>query len=186
MRVKQRRAVFFDRDGVLNRALIKNGKPHSPHSLQELIIPEDALSALQSLKNQGFLLIGATNQPDVPRGNVSKETIETINNALLSQLPLDEIRVCFHDDADDCECRKPKPGLLTQTAKDYEIDLTKSFMIGDRWRDIAAGQQAGCKTIWLQCDYKEQKPKSPDYIATSLTEAANWILKQTKKYMRNE
>ena len=95
----------------------------------------------------------------------------------MEMLPLDEMRVCYHDDKDQCECRKPLPGLLTEAAKDFGIDLQNSVMIGDRWKDIEAGQRAGCKTIWIRQDYQEKDPVKPaSFVATSLTDATNWII----------
>jgi D-glycero-D-manno-heptose 1,7-bisphosphate phosphatase len=171
------KAVFFDRDGVLNHAVIKNGKPYPPATLAELRIPTDAIDALMALKSAGFLLIGATNQPDVARGTTAQHVVEAINTKLMDLLPLDEIRVCYHDDVDLCECRKPSPGLLTQAALEYGIDLENSIMIGDRWKDIEAGQRAGCKTIWINNDYQEASPKkAPDFTTRSLKESAEWIL----------
>lgn len=173
----KRKAIFFDRDGVLNEAIIKNGKPFAPLSLAELRIPDEVAPALKVLKKAGFLLIGATNQPDVARGATTRANIEAINAKLMAELPLDEIRVCYHDNADDCACRKPLPGLLTAAAEEYGIDLTSSVMIGDRWKDIEAGQQAGCKTIWLRKDYDEEGPKQPaDLEALSLNDAVKWIM----------
>lgn len=174
MKVK---AIFLDRDGVLNHAIVKNGKPYPPASVDEVTIPADAEASMQALKQAGYLLIGATNQPDVPRGVTKKETVEAINQRILAALPLHEIRVCYHDDADACECRKPLPGLLLQAAEEYNIDLQQSFMIGDRWRDIEAGQKAGCKTIWLNYQYQEKSPDHPDFITAQLAGAAEWILK---------
>ena len=171
------KAIFLDRDGVLNHAIVRNGKPYPPASLDELSIPDDAITALQQLKKYGFLLIGATNQPDVARGTTRRQTVEAINAKLLEWLPLDEINICYHDDKDSCACRKPLPGLLTEAAKRLHIDLSSSFTIGDRWKDIEAGQRAGCKTIWLKQDYLERRePEQPaNFIATSLTEAISWI-----------
>jgi D-glycero-D-manno-heptose 1,7-bisphosphate phosphatase len=171
------RAIFLDRDGVLNKAIIKNGKPYPPSSIEELHIPEEVLPALQLLKSAGFLLIGATNQPDVARGTTPISVVKSINSILMDKLPLDEIRVCYHDDKDNCACRKPAPGLLLDAAKNYSIDLSQSFMIGDRWKDIEAGQRAGCKTIWIQQGYLERKPNIPaNYETSSLLDAAKWIL----------
>lgn len=161
---------------MLNQVVIKNGKPYPPASLAELRIPADVQTALQTLKSAGFLLIGATNQPDVARGTTAKTTVEAINAQLMSSLPLDEIRVCYHDDADHCECRKPLPGLMTQSAQKYDIDLANSFMIGDRWKDIDAGKNAGCKTIFIDNNYLERKPEQPDFVARNLTEAVKWII----------
>lgn len=171
------KAVFFDRDGVLNHAVIKDEKPYPPSSLAELIITDGATSDLASLKKAGFLLIGVTNQPDVARGTTLQSTVEAINQSLLQQLPLDEILVCYHDDYHQCHCRKPLPGLLTTSAEKYHIDLAHSFMIGDRWRDIEAGQRAGCKTILIDYNYAEKKAVSPDFTTTSLSTAVEWILR---------
>jgi D-glycero-D-manno-heptose 1,7-bisphosphate phosphatase len=174
----KKKAIFLDRDGVLNHAVIKNGKPYPPATLEELSIPNDVEMALNVLKAHDFLLIGATNQPDVARRTTTRETVEAINYQLMSSLPLNDIRVCYHDDHDSCDCRKPLPGLLLQAAEEYDIDLAQSIMVGDRWKDIEAGKNAGCKTIWLRCDYEEpQPPRSPDFVASSLKEAADWIIK---------
>lgn len=172
-----RKAIFLDRDGVLNNAIVRNGKPYPPASLDEVMVADDVLPALQALKAQGYLLIGATNQPDVARGTTEKSLVEAINAVLLAMLPLDEIRVCYHDDKDGCTCRKPGPGLMTEAAKELDIDLSASIMIGDRWKDIDAGQSAGCKTVWIDRGYDEKKPASPDAVVQSLGQAAEWIVK---------
>ena len=133
-------------------------------------------SGSEALKADGFLLIGATNQPDVARGATPQAIVEAINAKLMATLKLDEIRVCYHDDHDQCQCRKPLPGLLIEASKEHDIDLKQSVMIGDRWKDVEAGKNAGCKTIWLRAGYQEQDPpRPPDFIATSLLEAAQWI-----------
>lgn len=177
----QRKAIFLDRDGVLNSAIVKNGKPYPPSSINELHIPEDVPNALASLKSAGYLLIGATNQPDVARGTTPRSLVEAINAEIMKHCPLDEIRVCYHDDADDCHCRKPSPGLLLDAAKEHAIDLSQSIMIGDRWKDITAGQRAGCKTIWLNQQYAEKAPDAPpDFITTHLGDAAKWIINHIK------
>lgn len=174
------KCVFLDRDGVINESIIKNGKPYPPATLEQLKITNGALEALQKLKDQGYLLIVVTNQPDVVRGAAQKKDIEAMNRFLQEALPLQAFYVCYHDDQDHCECRKPKPGLLKQAAKDLDIDLSQSFMIGDRWRDIEAGQQAGCKTIWIDQHYQEKKPDHVDFRAASLPEAVTWILMQSE------
>lgn len=171
----KRKAIFLDRDGVLNDAIIKHGKPYPPASLAELVISDEVPQALSILKELGYLLIGATNQPDVARGLTDRRMVENINASLMTNLPLDDIRVCYHDDQDNCQCRKPLPGLLLQAAVDYNIDLQQSMMIGDRWKDIEAGERAQCKTIWLDKNYQEPKPKKPYFIAKSLIEAVHFI-----------
>ena len=172
------RAVFLDRDGVINRAIVRNGKPYPPDSLKELEILPGVPEALARLKQGGFWLIIATNQPDVARGIKTRKEIEALHQVLESQLPIDEIRVCYHDDTDHCECRKPKPGLLIEAARSFGLDLSASIMVGDRWRDIEAGQLAGCQTIFIDCDYAERKPQTPTVRVGSLVQAADWILAQ--------
>jgi D-glycero-D-manno-heptose 1,7-bisphosphate phosphatase len=177
----RRRAIFLDRDGVINRAEIRDGKPYPPDSLAATEILPGVAEALKQLRAAAFLLIGVTNQPDVARGTQQKEVVEAINGALLSKLELDEIIVCFHDTADNCDCRKPKPGLITSAAAKYKIDVPRSFMVGDRWRDIEAGKAAGCKTIWLNQNYNEKVPTDPDYVARTLLETVPWILNQSNQ-----
>jgi D-glycero-D-manno-heptose 1,7-bisphosphate phosphatase len=169
-----RRAVFLDRDGVLNAVTIRDGRPHPPDSVDDVSIYPDVLGSLQRLKAAGYALIVVTNQPDVARGAQSRAAVEAINAYLASKLPLDEVRVCYHDDADRCDCRKPAPGLLTA---DPQFDLSRSVMIGDRWRDIEAGRRAGCRTILIERDYDERREVA-DLRVRSLTEAADWILSQ--------
>jgi transaldolase len=172
-----KRAVFLDRDGVLNRSVVRGGKPFPPASVEELEILPGVPEALRKLKESGFLLIGATNQPDVARGTQSREVVEKINMALLNALPLDEILVCYHDDSDNCRCRKPRPGLLIEAAQKYSVRLEASFMVGDRWRDIEAGRNAGCRTVLIDYGYMEKHPGNPpDLTAFSLMGAVDWIL----------
>jgi D-glycero-D-manno-heptose 1,7-bisphosphate phosphatase len=173
-------AVFLDRDGVINEADVREGKPYPPADAAALRIPDGTATALARLKERGYLLVVVTNQPDVARGKQKRDTIEEINSRLLAELPLDEVLTCYHDDADDCDCRKPRPGLLQRAAQQYTIDLSHSFMIGDRWRDIDAGANAGCKTILIDRGYKERAPMSaPDVRVGSLSGAVDWILKTT-------
>jgi D-glycero-D-manno-heptose 1,7-bisphosphate phosphatase len=179
-----KRAVFLDRDGVINEAQVRDGKPYPPRDAESVVIPPGAADALKRLKDKGYLLIVVTNQPDVRRGKITRETVEEINRYLNAHLPLDAVFTCYHDDSDGCDCRKPKPGLLLQAAREYGIDLQNSYMIGDRWRDTDAGANAGCKTILLDMGYQEREPASaPDFRAKSLPEAADWILKNDAEYV---
>jgi D-glycero-D-manno-heptose 1,7-bisphosphate phosphatase len=132
--------------------------------------------ALTALLAGGFVLVVVTNQPDVARGTLRREDVESVNRELTAQLPLDDVRVCYHDDADRCGCRKPEPGLLVDAAADWDIDLGASFMVGDRWRDIDAGKRAGCTTILVDSSYPEDRRSVPDWSAASLHEASKWIL----------
>ena len=149
------RAVFLDRDGVLNQALVLDGKPFPPACLADVEILPETAAALQRLANHGFLLIGITNQPDVARGVQTREVVESINHLIQARIPVQEVFVCYHDDPEGCDCRKPKPGLIRQAAQKYDLDLSQSWMVGDRWKDIAAGQAAGTKTIFVDYHYNE-------------------------------
>lgn len=175
-----RRAVFLDRDGVINRAWVREGKPYPPANLAEMEVLPGVAEALIALREAGFLLIVVTNQPDVARGATSREVVEEINKSLASRLAIDEFRTCFHDSSDGCECRKPQPGALLAAAKIHDIDLGKSYMVGDRWRDTEAGHRAGCKTIFIDHGYVEKQPESVDYRVRSLMEASQIILGEMK------
>jgi D-glycero-D-manno-heptose 1,7-bisphosphate phosphatase len=176
-----RRAVFLDRDGVLNDVVVRDGKPYSPDSLADLVIVPDAADALGLLRSHGFRLIMVTNQPDIARGRISREEVARMNRYLCSRLPIDAVEVCEHDDADNCDCRKPQPGMLLRAAARDGVVLSESFMIGDRWRDIEAGHRAGCRAILIGDGYAKERKASPDVAVASLTDAANWILAQSVK-----
>jgi D-glycero-D-manno-heptose 1,7-bisphosphate phosphatase len=133
--------------------------------------------ACSTLREAGFLLILVTNQPDVARGAQSPDVVNAINSYLQSELGLDLVKTCPHDDGDGCDCRKPKPGMLLEAASECRIDLLASFLVGDRWRDIEAGRRAGCGTVWLDQGYDEPAAVRPDLIAKTLAEASRWILK---------
>jgi D-sedoheptulose 7-phosphate isomerase len=178
----QQKAVFLDRDGVLNRAVVKNGKPYPPASEMEIELTPAANNTLQKLKDQGYKLLVVTNQPDVARGTTTRETVEAIHRKLAKDLPIDEFFVCYHTDTDNCDCRKPKAGLLLEGARRHQIDLAASFMVGDRWRDVEAGITAGCKTVLIECQYDNDPPARPaDANVHSLAEAVDWILQTSRK-----
>ncbi len=182
-----RPAVFIDRDGVLNRATVRDGKPLPPPGLQDLEILPGVAPALAELKSHGFPLYVITNQPDVARGSLTRAQVDAMNQKLASLLPVDDIFVCYHDDADHCACRKPKPGLIHEAQRKYDIDLARSFVVGDRWRDIDAGHAAGCKTILIDYGYRERKPaQPPEAKVRSLREAAEWIIRCSLKEPKNE
>jgi D-glycero-D-manno-heptose 1,7-bisphosphate phosphatase len=169
------KAVFLDSDGVLNKAIIKNGKPLAPTSPSEFKIPDEVKPSLGRLKSAGYLLICVTNKPDVARGLMTQANLDAILAKLRHDLPLDDLYICYEEGS---RCYKPNPGLLLDAAKKYQIDLRQSYMIGDRWRDVGAGQNAGCRTIWINHHYAEKKPNPPaDCTVSSLTEATDWILK---------
>ncbi len=155
---------------------MRDGKPYPPASLSELEILPGVLEALQKLHDANYLLVVVTNQPDVARGTAKREDVELINTFLSSQLPIDAFKTCYHDSEDKCNCRKPLPGALLKAALEHNIDLSKSFMVGDRWRDVEAGASAGCKTFFINYRYAEQKPDAPDFIVSSLLEVKKIIL----------
>lgn len=171
-----RRAIFLDRDGVINRAKVLKGKPYPPASVSELEILPGVSEALCRLHGAGYILIVVTNQPDVARGKQTRETVEAIHQYLQTQLPLDKIFVCFHDDIDQCACRKPAPGMLIDAVVEFDLEIDSCFMIGDRWRDVEAGAQAGCKTIFIDYGYDEAQPEKVHAKVNSLAEASEWIL----------
>jgi D-glycero-D-manno-heptose 1,7-bisphosphate phosphatase len=172
------KAIFLDSDGVLNTAPIIDGKPAAPTNVNELEIPAEVKPALMKLKTAGYLLICVTNKPDVERGLMTQQAVDDIYAKMRSDLPLDDVFICYKENSD---CYKPKPGLLLTAAKKYTIDLISSYMIGDRWRDIGAGQNAGCKTIWIDRGYAEKKPNpAANYTAHSFSEAVQWILQEDR------
>ena len=180
MSAPPRRAVFLDRDGVLNRAIVRNGRPYPPAALADLEILPDAPAALGALRAAGLVLIGVTNQPDVARGTQRREVVESMHAALREALPLDDLYVCYHDDRDGCDCRKPRPGLLLRAAARHGLDLGASFLVGDRWKDVAAARAAGCAAVLIDYGYAESGPDNgaPDRTVGSLSDAAEWILQQ--------
>ncbi|RVT97486.1 HAD family hydrolase [Rhodovarius crocodyli] len=172
-----RRAVFLDRDGVLNAARRDaKGRPLPPADAADLVILPGVPEACAALRAAGFLLIGATNQPDIARGTASADEVARMNRLVAEAVGLDEMALCPHDDADGCACRKPLPGLLTAAAATHGIELSASWMVGDRWRDIEAGRAAGCRTAFVQAHYAERQPDAPDITVASLAEAVPHIV----------
>jgi D-glycero-D-manno-heptose 1,7-bisphosphate phosphatase len=178
-KVKQR-AVFLDRDGVLNRPVIRDGLPFPPGNIEEFQLYPDVVEGCRQLKEAGFLLIVVTNQPDVGRGTQSCESVESIHAKLREALPsLDGIEVCFHAGADHgepCDCRKPKPGMLLRAAGAHGIDLKRSFLIGDRWRDVDCAHAAGCSAVFIDRGYRENLRETPEFNVTTFHEAVTAIL----------
>ncbi len=170
-------AVFLDRDGVLNRAFVRAGVPHPPADLDELELLPGVPQALEQLHAAGLPLVVVTNQPDVARGTQTRARVEAINRHLRATLPILEVLTCFHDTADGCACRKPRPGLLLMAAQRWGLDLQRSFMVGDRWSDIVAGQAAGCTTFLIAAPYSQHERCAPDYVVADLVEAARHMMR---------
>lgn len=170
------RAVFLDRDGVINQVIMRHGRPGAPTSPEELVILPGVAQAIGALRRAHFRTIIVTNQPDVAVGRLAREQVEAIHAAILRALPIDGVKTCYHADRDGCACRKPKPGMLLEAAREWELDLARSFMVGDRWRDTGAGKAAGCTTILVGDGYGEPQPERPDAAVESLLAASELIL----------
>jgi D-glycero-D-manno-heptose 1,7-bisphosphate phosphatase len=174
------RAVFLDRDGVLNRPVVRDGLPFPPASVDEFVLYPDVVGGCAQLKEAGFMLIVVTNQPDVGRGTQSRESVEAMHAALRTALPsLDGVEVCFHagsNHGEPCDCRKPKPGMLLRAAARHDIDLKCSFLIGDRWRDVDCAHAAGCRAVFIDHGYRETLREKPEVIVSNFREAAKAVL----------
>ena len=175
-KVHMQRAIFLDRDGVINRAVVRDRKPYPPANLAALEILPGVAESMHALHEAGWLLIVVTNQPDVARGTILLSDVEAIKQHLQQCLPIDEFRTCYHDNSDGCNCRKPLPGALLAAAAEHSVDLANSYMVGDRWRDTEAGERAGCKTIFIDYGYAEKQPEKFNHRVRNLTEAAHIIL----------
>jgi D-glycero-D-manno-heptose 1,7-bisphosphate phosphatase len=166
------RAVFLDRDGVINRNAIRDGRPVGPATLEDFVILPGVREAAESFRAAGYLVIVATNQP-----LVAPVLVEAMHSKMRQSIRLDDVKVCTHADAENCACRKPKPGLLLAAAKERGIALAESWMIGDRWRDVEAGKAAGCRTIFIDYGYTgEPPPRAPDHTVGSLLEAVPLVI----------
>ncbi len=168
--------MFLDRDGVINRSYERGGVTHPPATVDELEILPGVVGATRSLDAAGFALVVVTNQPDVARGATTREKVEAINDRLRARLPLLDVVACYHDSGDGCACRKPKPGMLLDAAARWGLDLGRSFLVGDRWSDVAAGQAAGCRAALVVTPFSGRERCEPDRCVSDLAEAAEWIL----------
>jgi len=174
------KAVFLDRDGVINSCTVRGSTPYPPQTVDELCIEPGAAEAMRALKDAGYLLLVVTNQPDVARGTQRREVVEAINTTLRAQLPIDDIAVCYHDNADNCDCRKPKPGMLKQLGQKWHVDYLHSFMVGDRSGDIHAGEATGVRTFLVDRPYSKSDQCRPDFRVHDLSHATQIILTLTR------
>jgi D-glycero-D-manno-heptose 1,7-bisphosphate phosphatase len=170
-----RPAVFLDRDGVIVVPQFRDGRSFAPRRLKDFGLYPDAAASLQRLKQAGFLLVVVTNQSGVRNGLISRSEVDAMHETMARELPLDAIKACFHRQADDCECRKPKPGMILEAAVEFSINLERSFIVGDSTSDVEAGRAAGCATVFIDLGYAEPAPTA-DYIVYSLAEAADLII----------
>jgi len=170
--------VFLDRDGVLIETDVRDGRPYAVGSVEALALLPGVDGAVEALHGAGLLTVVVTNQPDIANGLIEAATVEDMHDWLCARLPLDDVLTCPHTDADGCECRKPKPGMLFDSARRFGIDLHDSFLVGDRWRDIDAGRNAGCTTIWIDRGYDERRGDNADFTVPDLAAAASIILER--------
>lgn len=181
-----RAAVFLDRDGVLNRVFVRDGVTHPPAVVEEFDLLPGAVDAVRRLDAAGFALVVVTNQPDVARGTQTHEGVEALHEHLRGRLPMLEVLACFHDQDDDCGCRKPKPGMLLEAARRWQLDLRRSFVVGDRWSDVLAGQAAGCRSVLVETPHSGRARCEPDHCVRDLAEATEWILTQKREAKEHE
>ena len=174
-----KRAVFLDRDGVINRPIVRDGLPYPPGGVEEFELYDDVPAGCARLKAAGFLLVVATNQPDVGRGTQSREIVEAIHASLRASLPgIDRVEVSYDPGGAGAAAprRKPAPGMLLDAAGTLGIALAGSFMVGDRWRDVDCGHAAGCRTVFIDRGYRETLRQAPDFTVGSFAEAVEVIL----------
>jgi D-glycero-D-manno-heptose 1,7-bisphosphate phosphatase len=171
----RRPAVFLDRDGVLNEAVVVNGRPTPPQTLADLHLRPGAIEACAKLHDAGYALVVVTNQPDIARGTQTHAEVSRMHAWLREALPLEEIVTCVHDDDDNCRCRKPRPGMFLDAADRLGLDLSVSVCVGDRWRDVEAARRAGIRAVFVECHYDEPAATGADLVVGSLLEAVPWI-----------
>lgn len=175
-----RKGVFIDRDGVINRTRHWRGKERAPLTLEDFEYLPGVADAIGQLKAAGYVLVVVTNQPDVSRGWQTRERVDALNAKVLAELAVDCLKACFHGDEEACACRKPRPGMLLEAAREHALDLARCYMIGDRESDVEAGRAAGCRTILIQGDPLATFPETrADYVAASLLEAARYLLESS-------
>jgi D-glycero-D-manno-heptose 1,7-bisphosphate phosphatase len=176
-----RRAVFLDRDGVLNRTMIRNGRPFPPERAEDFELYDDVADGCARLKAANFLLVVITNQPDVGRGTQTREAVEAMHSKLRAVIPsIDRIETCYHAGeryGERCDCRKPRPGMILRAASELKIDLGASYVIGDRWRDIDCARAAGCRAIFIERGYQESLREPPDFTAANFNDAVNAVFR---------
>ncbi len=179
-------AVFLDRDGVLNQVFVRDGVTHPPGSVAEFAFLPGVPEAVRRLHAAGFPLVVVTNQPDVARGAQTIAGVEAIHQRLRAELPMLQVLVCYHDKSDGCTCRKPKPGMLLEAARRWRLDLRRSYLVGDRWSDVLAGQAAGCQTVLVETPFSGRERCRPDRCVRDLAEATEWILNVTGRGVEHE
>jgi D-glycero-D-manno-heptose 1,7-bisphosphate phosphatase len=178
-----RPAVFLDRDGTLNLQVVRAGKPYPPDRLEDFRLFDDVPAACRALHAAGYVLVVATNQPDVGRGDQKQAVVESMHALLKELVPeIDRIEVCYAPgqgvEHPENRRRKPEPGMVLDAARELGLDLSRSWMVGDRWRDVDCGRRAGIRTVFIDFGYAEELRATPDFTVKSFKEAAGIILAQ--------
>ena len=175
-----RPAVFLDRDGTLNVQIIREGKPYPPRTLSEFRLFPDVPEACAALKAAGYALVVATNQPDVGRGDQLESEVDALHDRLRALVPqIDRVEACYDPGrGEPSRRRKPEPGMLLDAAAALGLDITRSWMVGDRWRDVDCGRRAGVRTVFIDWGYAEELRETPDFTVKSFAEAAEIILRK--------
>ena len=171
-----RKAIFFDRDGVLVKTDTKSGSPVAVNDKNNLEFATNQINLFEELKSKGFLFFLFTNQPDVARGKALKVEVDLINTKVAKRYLLDDIFVCYHDDVDNCMCRKPKNGLILEAKDKYGLNLNQSFVIGDRWRDMDAAENSNCKSVFIDHNYSEKYPSKFKFSFDNINDAMQFII----------
>ena len=171
-----KKGAFLDRDGVINRSILVDGVPKPPASICEVEILDGVVEAIEKLKENNFVPVVITNQPDVARGLTTRSEVDSINAFIGGKAGIEHFYTCFHDDEDQCLCRKPAPGLIILAASELALDPLNSILVGDRWRDVSAGQAVGCANYFIDYSYPERMPNEPFITVSSLIEATRIII----------
>ena len=174
----RRPAVFLDRDGTLNVQVVREGRPYAPERIEDFRLYDGVPEGCRQLKNAGYALVVATNQPDVGRGTVLQSEIEGMHAQLLEKIPeIDRVEVCYDPGRGETSLRrKPAPGMLLDAANVLGIDLGSSWMVGDRWKDVECGKAAGVRTVLIDCGYDEGGNSIADHVVKTFQEAVAVIL----------
>jgi D-glycero-D-manno-heptose 1,7-bisphosphate phosphatase len=177
------RAVFLDRDGVLSRVDVIDGKGYAPRQFSRFQLLPGAKASVARLKRAGYLVVVATNQPDIGNNRVSARTVAAMHAKLGAATGVDAIFMCPHRQDAGCDCRKPRDGMLREAALAFGIRLHDSWMVGDRWSDVVAGQRAGCRTAFIDRGYTEPADLglAPDAVARTLPAAVRALLAQGRR-----
>src|SRR5215212_3996375 len=174
----RKRAVFLDRDGVLAEAIVRDGNPYAPTRVEDFTLVPEAAVQVQRLRDAGFLCIVFTNQPELSNGELRPDDLESMHQTMQEALDVDDIYVCPHHRDERCRCHKPEIGMIEDAVSKWDIDLGSSFVIGDRWRDVDAGKNAGCYAILIERPYS--KATFADARVATLTEAVDTVLRRAR------